>query len=491
MKSHINDCRKATAGRSDRVALKEVERRRPPRALVLLTAVLVSGCGLLGPISPPAPAGPDKIKHVVVIMQENRSFDEYFGTFPGADGIPRKNGAFTVCIPDPVGKKCQPPYHDTNDSESGGPHSVDDFTADLDGGKMDGFLARAEQAFHVCADNTDPHCNAGKVADIMGYKDARDIPNYWAYAHDFTLQDRMFEPGDSWSGPQHLFLVSEWSATCTTRGDPMSCTNEPELVKAPKPSTMPDIHYDWTDLTYLMYQKRVSWKYYVAPGTEPDCENSSEVTCSITKKQNPGTPGIWNPLPLFTTVQQDKQIQNIQELNHFYDDAKNGTLPAVSWIAPNAANSEHPPAKISDGQAYVTSLINAVMKSPDWSSTAIFLSWDDWGGFYDHVAPPKVDENGYGFRVPAIVISPYAKRGFIDHQSLSQDAYNKFIEDVFLHGARIDPKTDGRADPRPDVRENDPKLGDLMADFDFNQQPLKPVLLDPNPPPGPSSIPGS
>src|SRR5205823_4482320 len=124
----------------------------------------------------------------------------------------------------------------------------------------------------------------------------------------------------------------------------------------------PDIHYDWTDLTYLMYQKQVSWKYYVAPGTEPDCEDSSEVTCSVSKPQNAGTPGVWNPLPFFTTVQKDKQIQDIQEVNHFYDDAKNGTLPAVSWIAPNAANSEHPPAKVSDGQAYVTSLVNAVMR---------------------------------------------------------------------------------------------------------------------------------
>ena len=101
------------------------------------------------------------------------------------------------------------------------------------------------------------------------------------------------------------------------------------------------------------------------------------------------------------------------------------------------------------------------MRSPDWSSTAIFLAWDDWGGFYDHVRPPKVDAHGYGLRVPALVISPYAKRGYVDHQVLSFDAYLKFIEDDFLHGARLDPKTDGRPDPRPDVRENAKILGDL------------------------------
>jgi phospholipase C len=122
------------------------------------------------------------------------------------------------------------------------------------------------------------------------------------------------------------------------------------------------------------------------------------------------------------------------------------------------------------------------MKSPDWNSTAIFLSWDDWGGFYDHVVPPRVDENGYGLRVPGIVISPYARKGFIDHQTLSSDAYLKFIEDDFLGGARLDPKTDGRPDRRPDVRENAPQLGNLANAFDFSQPPRPPMLLPTNPP---------
>ena len=117
------------------------------------------------------------------------------------------------------------------------------------------------------------------------------------------------------------------------------------------------------------------------------------------------------------------------------------------------------------------------MQSPEWDSTAIFLAWDDWGGFYDHVAPPSVDQNGYGLRVPGLVISPYAKKGYIDHQTLSFDAYLKFIEDDFLNGQRIDPQTDGRPDPRPTVRENVPQLGDLTADFDFTQSPRAPVVL--------------
>jgi phospholipase C len=125
------------------------------------------------------------------------------------------------------------------------------------------------------------------------------------------------------------------------------------------------------------------------------------------------------------------------------------------------------------------------MNGPDWNSTAIFLSWDDWGGFYDHVVPPHVDGQGYGLRVPGLVISPYAKSGYIDRQILSHDAYNKFIEDDLLGGERLNPATDGRADPRADVRENERILGNLQADFNFNQPPRAPVILPLHPAPGP------
>ena len=135
----------------------------------------------------------------------------------------------------------------------------------------------------------------------------------------------------------------------------------------------------------------------------------------------------------------------------------------------------------------MTNLINTIMRGPEWDSTAIFLAWDDWGGFYDHVVPPDVDSDGYGLRVPSLVISPYARTGYIDHQVLSFDAYNKFIEDDFLNGARLDPKTDGRPDPRPDVREDASVLGALAADFDFSQPARSPVLLSTRPAPGPAS----
>jgi phospholipase C len=507
-------------------------------------------------LSPPAgsagESGISKIKHVVIIMQENRSFDSYFGTFPRAAGIPMQNGIPTVCSPDPAIGSCVKPYHDPNDKNVGGPHNHGNAMADISGGTMNGFVAQAEGAQKGCPAN-DPACSVGGQTDVMGYHTGQDIPNYWTYAKDFTLQDHLFESNASWSLPSHLYMVSEWSAKCSKSDDPQSCVNALQSPSNPpdfnssitntvigqcrrglksgacqaalkaagitpdiagqlhtlivqrckatdsfatcqaaiSTATIPDSlkqklvavsnllaspDYAWTDLTYLLHKRNVPWGYYVFNGTEPDCENNSAMTCAPVA-QNATTPGIFNPLPYFDTVKQDGQLGNIQSLTNFYTAAKKGTLPAVSWIDPTDAVSEHPPALVSTGQAYVTGLINTIMTGPDWNSTAIFLSWDDWGGFYDHVVPPVVDQNGYGLRVPGIVISPYAKQGYIDHQTLSHDAYVKFIEDDFLGGQRLDPKTDGRPDPRPDVRENNPQLGNLVSDFNFDRPPRPPVIL--------------
>jgi phospholipase C len=292
----------------------------------------------------------------------------------------------------------------------------------------------------------------------------------------------MFEPNASWSLPEHLFMVSEWSAKCANAFNPMSCT---DALQNPDRASATDPRYAWTDITYLLHAHDISWGYYLDDGAQPDCETGA-MTCAP-KTQKVGVPSIWNPLPGFTTVHDDGQLGNIQPLDHLLAAAKAGTMPAVSWVVPNNADSEHPTALVSAGQAYVTNIVNTIMQGPDWSSTAIFLTWDDWGGFYDHVTPPTVDENGYGLRVPAMVISPYARHGYIDHQTLSFDAYTKFIEDLFLGGQRLDPKTDGRPDARPEVREDAPQLGDLLADFDFSQRPRGPLILDPHPAPGPAS----
>jgi len=435
------------------------------------------------------PPGIHKIQHVVILMMENRSFDSYFGTYPGADGIPRRNGHFTVCLPDPLSRTCQRPYHDHQNRDSGGPHEHLDAIRDVNGGKMDDFVRQLRRGLVAgCTVEPDmPLCALGKTRrahpDVMGYHDWHEIPNYWAYAKHFVLQDHMFQPDTSWSLPAHLYMLSEWSARCRRRNVAMSCVSAVENPLAPphepqnptgrKPS------YAWTDLTYLMHRYRVPWRYYVFAGTEPDCETGA-MFCPPTR-QRAKTPGIWNPLPWFTTVRNDHQLRDVTSISHFFAAARNGRLPAVSWVEPNNHVSEHPPALITNGQAFVTHVINTVMRSPDWRSSAIFLAWDDWGGFYDHVVPPLVDAQGFGLRVPALVISPYARRGLIDNQVASLDAYVKFIEDDFLGGRRIDPRTDGRPDPRPDVRETFPHVGNMTLDFDFGQKPRPPLILSLHP----------
>ena len=518
-------------------------------ALVILAVAIPAA---LRPGTSPDPgAGISKIKHVVIITQENRSFDSYFGTYPGADGIPMKDGKPAVCVPDPAKGGCVAPFYSTADVNAGGPHSPDDAAADINGGAMDGFVAQAEKGIAHCGPTATDCKFTSKATDVMGYHDRKQLPTYWDYADNFVLQDHMFSSAAAGSLQAHLYMVSEWSAKCTKAGDPSSCVNalesldpEPEkadfdksligkcqanadlqpcrdalhaagissdlavqteqiasadckstdsftackaganaadipdalkekLAQAARTLRRPD--YAWTDLTYLLHKHSVPWAYYVFSGTEPDCRNDA-ATCQPVK-QDAETPGRWNPLPYFDTVTEDGEQGNIKPLDGFYDDARQGRLPAVTWVAPTDEVSEHPPARVRTGQQYVAGLINAIMSGPDWNSTAIFLNWDDWGGFYDHVPPPVVDKNGYGLRVPALVISPYARKGFIDHQVLSQDAYLKFIEDDFLGGERIDPATDGRPDNRPGVREDNPLLGDLASAFDFSQAPRPPLIM--------------
>jgi phospholipase C len=445
--------------------------------------------------------GIHKIKHIVIIMQENRSFDTYFGTYPGAAGIPGLAGhpGKVPCIPDPAAHTCVKPYLNTNDINSGAPHMLPDALTGIDHGKMDGFIKAREAAGHVDTDVLG--CSALGLPltcdDVMGYHNGRQLKNYWAYAKDFVLQDHMFEPNIGWSQVSHLYMVSGWSAKCHPN-KPLTCktdlvnpdsnlaggtgaiglpalttVTEPSNYYNSNPNTQPQ--YAWTDITYLLHKHHISWRYYLSQGTEPDCPTGA-MTCAAVP-QNVKTPEIWNPLVNFTTVHQDHQLANIDPSTEFYKSARAGTLPAVSWLIPSGDDSEHPPGNISWGQNYVTNAINAVMRSKDWNSTAIFLAWDDWGGFYDHVKPPTVDGAGYGIRVPGIVISPYARQGFIDHQTYSFDAYLKFIEDDFLSQQRLNPKNDGRPDPRPDVRESKSILGNLTRDFNFNQQPRKPILL--------------
>src|SRR5581483_6001622 len=178
----------------------------------------------------------------------------------------------------------------------------------------------------------------------------------------------------------HLFLVSAWSARCPNPADPMSCINDPANPRVAQ-NTSP--LYAWTDITYLLHKNKVSWKYYVNQGIEPECPGE-QLTCAP-RMQLVNQESLVNPLPAFTTVHDDHELSNIVDEATFATDAVTGNLPSVAWVVPS----------------------HVVMQGPDWNSTAIFLAWDDWGGFYDHVPPPTIDQNGYGIRVPGLLISPY------------------------------------------------------------------------------------
>jgi phospholipase C len=412
---------------------------------LLLLTILICAVALNTTSDASIPPGLEKIEHFVFIMQKNRAFDEYFGTYPGADGIPSG-----VCLPDSVGGGCVAPYHDTNDVNRGGPHGWDNAHADINNGKMDGFVKEAYKGKSAKGQESckppSPHCTPGKdPRDVMGYHDYHEIPNYWNYARLYVLQDRMFESVASYSLPAHLYMLAAQSGGYTGKGQP-------------KPST-----YNFPEITELLTSGKIDWKYYVTSGKIPDTEDAEVVGTMPMQEQDPKKYTLWNPLPAFPKVKNDSaQFSRLVDTAQFYKDARDGNIPQVSWVIPSSNVSEHPPAGVREGMAYVTGLVNAVMEGPDWDTTAIFLSWDDWGGFYDHVAPPKVDEYGYGIRVPGIVISPYAKQGYIDHNTYSFESWLKIIEERF----GIQPMT-----------ARDTSAGDMLQAFDFNQKPRLPLIL--------------
>jgi phospholipase C len=443
-----------------------------------------------------------KIEHIIIIMQENRSFDSYFGTFPGAHGI--QDGACVPLNPAKPDEGCVVPYHDPHDINAAGPHHSGDAQNDMDDGittaKMDGYV-KVQTSSHNgntgCETTTDSAvCIAvyQGVArhDVAGYHTDTEIANYWAYARNFLLQDQLYEGVRSWSYPSHLDLTSEWSAICSDPQNALSCVSSP----APTPPTAKRaISLPWANLFQLLDLHGVSWKYYVGTGAEPDCENG-DMACTP-GHQAPGVGSEWNPTAFFGSVQAAGSAyiaQHNPDTAQFYADIALGTLPQVSWLIPAGGNAEHPPDRVTKGMEYVTALVNAVMASQYWSNTAIFITWDDWGGFYDHATPPNVDTNstttpvqGFGLRIPGLLVSAYAKPGAIDSSVLNFASYASFIEDLFMDSARLDPASLGVPDNRPTIRDaltsvvfpdgTIAPVGDLLDEFDFSQTPIAPLIL--------------
>jgi phospholipase C len=299
------------------------------------------------------------IQHVVVVFQENHTFDNYFGTYPGANGIQN----------DPPGVH---PFHITRQITDLC-HSTVCAHADYDNGKMDGFLSSegSNQTF--------------------GYYDQSDIPYYWSLAQNYTLFDNYFTSAMGPSLPNHLYLVAGQD-----HGIPDSITANPDKMHI-------------GSIVDSLEAASVSWAYY-----------------------SPYTVGNENAIGLISSVADNAtRMQNLKMTDSFLTDLQAGDMPSVSYVLSGDGQNEHPPYDISVGESWVQSIISAIQSSPYWSSTVVLLSWDDYGGWYDHVTPPQVDKYGLGFRVPLLVVSPLAKQGYVDHTLSDHTSLMKFIERAF------------------------------------------------------------
>ena len=390
-------------------------------------ALWVLGIGAVGATAAPAvkadPPTRTPIKHFVMLMQENHSFDNYFGTYPGANGPPAK-----TCIPiNPLrpGSKCVKPFHVGGQAITDLDHSKLTHQEQFRGGHMDGFILAS-----ALAGGDD-----GRLS--MGYYDQRDIPYYWNIADNYVLFDRFFTSAAGGSSANHLYWVTASDGNITGESAPAGGFKG-----------IPTI-FDRLD------ERGISWKFYVQnydpritfrhPGTG---DRSSQI--------------VWVPLLAFPRYLDTPRLRrHIVDLNQYHKDLAEGTLPSVAFIAP-AGSSEHPPGSPKEGQRFIRSLVNGLMRSDYWTNSAFMWTYDDWGGWYDHVPPPAVDQSGYGFRAPALLVSAYAKKGYIDSTTLDFTSALKFIEKNW--GVR--PLT---------ARDRNAK--NFLTAFDFTSPPRPAVIL--------------
>jgi phospholipase C len=357
----------------------------------------------------PAPKEPRRsgrqIEHIVFVIQENHTFDNYFGTYPKADGFPAG-----LRLPrQPGGEPEVAPFHFTSPPSHDMSHRWATAHAAMNGGKMDGFIS------------------AEGSVDTMGYYDRSDLPSYWAYAEEFTLCDRFFSSLAGPSVPNHLYTVAAQSGGLV------------DNIKTP-----PVGGFNFPTMTELLGKADISWKYYDGSAT-------------------PEAFSLWKPMPGFNTFMHDPSLMShLVSSAEYFKDLRNATLPAVSWVVPNWTESEHPPFDPRVGMWYVTALANALMKSPYWRDTVMIITRDDYGGFYDHVPPPQVDEYGYGPRVPTIVVSPYARRGHIDRTQYDFTSVLRSIEDEFK---------------LPSLTARDRNAISLRRSLNLEQKPRPPFLI--------------
>ncbi len=393
-------------------------RRLLPAVAALAMLVLALPAGTAQAV--PAKQAKTPIQHFLFLLQGDRSFDNYFGSYPGADGL-----AGATCQQQAPGKSggCVKPYplHGQSVQPLGATPST--IAKQYDGGKMDGFVSALQS---VGLDGT----------KAMGYYDQRDLPAYWKAASQYVLFDRFFS---------------------ATRDGVRS--NRQYWVSATDTGSQPLTIFD------RLQAAGISWKFYVQnyrPVTGPP---------AATRTTSDNTQAAAVPLLNDSRFTTDPALRShIVDLGQYYQDLQDNTLPAVAYIATSGA-SERSSRSISEGQSLVTSLTGQLMLSRYWSSSAFLLSYDGTGGFYDHVAPPQVDGHGYGLRVPALLISSYARRGAIVHATLDYTSALSFIE----HNWGLAP-----------LASRDRTAGSLLPAFDFSKARQPELITDgsPAPPPG-------
>jgi phospholipase C len=381
---------------------------------------------------PPGDGSVGKIQHIVFLVKENRSFDQYFGTFAGANGATKAKIHTGAVMP--LGHTPDKPKHDMG-------HEWTDSHNNIDAGRMD----RWDLEF-MCSVNNDNLC-------LSQFQQA-DIPNYWAYAQNYELADAAFSSVESGSYPAHLMLVSGSSQTTIDNPrstiaaqwgcDAVAGTNVPTMLSNfTVSSTFPC--FSATTLGGLADVAGVSWKAYTSVNGESGY--------------------VYNPYRSFSTIfdSSDWTTKVVTE-SDFITDALAGNLPALSWVTPPSNSTDHPPDSACVGENWTVQQINAVMQGPaeQWNSTVIVITWDDFGGFYDHVPPPYRDQYGLGIRVPMLIISPWAIPG-VYHTQVEFASVLRFMEETF---------------GLPSLGGADALANDMQDAFNYSQSPLAPLVLN-------------
>jgi phospholipase C len=392
---------------------------------LMLVGLLSSGCGAnVGPSVPP-PTGIAKVKHVIVIVQENRSFDNLFYGFPGADSATSgmERGTSINLQPIPLG-----PLQDLD-------HTHKAWWKAWNGGKMDNFVHG--QAFTI---PNEPY----------SYVPQADIQPYWTLAQNYTLGDRMFQSNTGPSFVAHQYLIAGQSDDADenpTDGDEWGCDSVSGTtvgLLGPNGTDLPGPFpcFDYQTMADILDAKGVSWHYY---STNVGGQTGGYIWSAFDAIKHIRYGSDWTK----DVISPDTQVLT---------DIQRGDLAQVTWVTPAAEYSDHPTNYLTaEGPDWVASITNAIGASPYWDSTVIFVTWDDWGGFYDHVPPPQVDSMGLGFRVPLIVVSPYARQGYVSHVTHEASGFLKYMEEVFN---------------LPSLGTRDVNTDDFNDCFDYNQTPL-------------------